>query len=356
MSDSHRSGRVRAKWFFATIFSAADPHTAMPKNRPSRNRLREASDSSTIKSSGTTPNRIASLHSSLRFGTDLGHRSCQYDEGRCSWSRIRTERFERNASADSLGFETSGLSVTSAVQHVTPAGWQVGTAFGYETTSLESQGPATSGGNQFHLGFSLGRNIGAAELSSSLTAGLSRFESTRYLLTGDDKSMRSKERVTSVAGRLGVGWSKAAGAFYVKPRVDLAAVGLMTSGFDEDGNSPFRLQVDGGDETYFAVLPELEVGAEFEPRPGMLVRPRLILGATRFLGGAEPSVNASFVESSGEAGHFESRTGLDAPNYTLTAGFDVQSDAGLVFELEAYKSSSDNSSDIGAGLNVRIPF
>jgi hypothetical protein len=103
--------------------------------------------------------------------------------------------------------------------------------------------------------------------------------------------MRSKESVTSMAGRLGLGWSKGAGAFYFRPRVDLAAVGLMTSGFDEDGDNPFRLQVDGGDETYFAVLPELEVGAEFEPRLGMLVRPRLILGATRFLGGAEPSVN-----------------------------------------------------------------
>jgi uncharacterized protein with beta-barrel porin domain len=301
-------------------------------------------------------NRIASLQSSLRFGTDLGHHGCQYDEGRCSWSRTRTERFERSASSDTLGFETSGLSVTSAVQRVTAAGWQVGTAFGYETTSLESRSPATSGGNQFHLGFSLGRNIGAAEFSSSIAAGLSRFETTRYLQSGEDRSMRSKESVTSLAGRAGLGWRKEAGRFYFKPRVDLTVVTLITSGFDEEGDNPFRLQVDGSDDTYFALQPELELGAEFEPRPGMLVRPRIILEATRFLGGGVSSAEASFAESSGAAGHFETRTGFDAPQYSLTAGFDVQSDRGLIFEVEAFKSASDNSSDIGAGLNIRVPF
>jgi hypothetical protein len=34
----------------------------------------------------------------------------------------------------------------------------------------------------------------------------------------------------------------------------------------------------------------------------------------------------------------------------------VLSDTGLLIELEAFQSSSANSSDTGAGLNFRVPF
>ena len=170
--------------------------------------------------------QLATLQSSLRFGDDLSGLDCQY-EGRCSWNRVRTERLVRDASADSLGFETNGVSVTTAVQRVTPAGWQVGTAFAYEQTDLESASPASSAGNQFHLGVSLGRHLGAAEFSGSLAAGLSRYDTARAL---QDATLRSEQTMTSVTGRLGVGWAAGLGAFYLKPRVDLAATHLHDGG------------------------------------------------------------------------------------------------------------------------------
>ena len=98
------------------------------------------------------------------------------------------------------------------------------------------------------------------------------------------------------------------------------------------------------------------LGSAFEARPGLLVRPRLELAATRFVGAAAPSVEASFAERSTDAGQFTTRTGLEAPQYKLTAGFDVLSTTGLQIELEAFKSSSADNPDTGAGLNFRVPF
>jgi hypothetical protein len=127
-------------------------------------------------------------------------------------------------------------------------------------------------------------------------------------------------------------------------------------GFTEKGDNPFRLAVASSDETYFALRPAVEIGAQFEPRTGLRVRPHLALDATRPLGGAEPSAEAAFAGNPGGVAGFETRTGLDDIQHKLTAGLEVLSNSGMAIELEAFTSSSDSTSGNGASLEVRVPF
>ena len=316
-----------------------------------------ASFASALNSMGAeivVDDQIASLQSSLRFGEELHHPDCR-GASPCAWARAGALHFHRDESGDNLGFATTGMGVTGGVQKWTDSGWRVGAAAGYEHGRLDSNSRASSDSDQVHVGVSIGRALGPAELSGSIAAGYGHYDLERRLPVGGDGTLDSAQNLISVGGRVGASWRVGGEARYVKPRIDLSATRLMMPSFDEGGANDFGLHVDSSHATYVAVQPALEIGAAFQPREGMYVRPHLVVGATRFLGGAEPSVNAGFVAPGGVA-PFDSHTALDDTVYQLTAGVGVQSDSGLSVQAEGFLGTSAESSGYGGSLMVRIPF
>lgn len=264
--------------------------------------------------------------------------------------------FERDRSADNVGFDTNGVGVAGGVQTWTDGGWLLGAAAGYEHGSLDTYSTASSDANLFHLGVSIGHALGPAELSGSIAAGYGRYDVERIVPVGGDATVDGAHDLITVGGRVGAGWRVGDQRGYVLPRLDLSAIHQMMPGFDEKGGNGYGLQVDGNNQTYVALQPALELGAAVEPREGLHVRPHLTVGVTQFLTGAAPSATAAFAGDPGGVPPFQARTTLDATLYHVTAGVDVQSDAGISLLTQGSFGTSAHTRGYGGSMMVRIPF
>jgi len=84
---------------------------------------------------------------------------------------------------------------------------------------------------------------------------------------------------------------------------------------NESGSSDFGIWIGGDDQTYVNLQPAIDIQTEFETDNGLLIRPKLTLGITQFLGNAAPSVTGRFVSNFWENTILESLSAyIEIPN------------------------------------------
>jgi uncharacterized protein with beta-barrel porin domain len=306
-------------------------------------------------------NQIGSLLSSMRFGDQLFNCSAHSGEarfmqqGQCGWMQVQARNFDQGSTGDNLGFNERSWQLAGGGQVKLDADWRIGGALSYENRRLDvNDVQADSSGHQVQGGVYLARRIGAAELSGALSLGSGDFDLARTFWTGTQTT--ATQRMWLASTQLRASYLIEQGDWYLKPRIDLGVDYLSADGFNESGNSELRLNVSGGSDTYVSVQPALEIGGEIKIDDGALLRPRLTLGVTQFIGDAAPSSEVRFAAGGANTPAFTASTELDRTHVNLSAGVDLLTRNNITTRVEVFGSVSDNTESYGGEVKLIVPF
>jgi hypothetical protein len=116
------------------------------------------------------------------------------------------------------------------------------------------------------------------------------------------------------------------------------------------------VEIDGVSETYVHLQPALEIATELEPKAGILLRPRLSVGFTQFLGDSAPSITGRLADAPTEIDSFSASTRLDRTRLDIAADLDVFARNKMVIRAGAIGTFSENSRGYGMDLKLEVPF
>jgi outer membrane autotransporter protein len=315
----------------------------------------------TLSAELAVDNQIGSLYSGLRFddallGCDqarLGPRPG--DAGRCGWVRLAGQGFTQHEVTDNLGFREDSVQLAAGAELAVGDGWWLGGALGYEQVSLtKADSNASSDGDRFQAGVTAKRRLGSTELSGSIAVSYGDYAIERY--PAGRSRVDGTQRLWLYSGQLRAARHFDLGRWRLGPRIDLGVAHLAIGDFRESGGSGFLIRNDGRDDTYVSLQPALDIHSEIETRDGTLIRPRLSLGLTGFVGHAAASVSGRFDLAPDAVDPFSVRTELDRVRLDVAMGLDVLTRAAMTLRAEVFGSFSENTESYGGGLRVSMPF
>ena len=308
-------------------------------------------------------NQTVSLLSTIAFNDALlscAERTGDYrffDQGQCGWLRLRGQRFTQQETHDNLGFGEDSWQLAGGGQIDVGNGWHLGAALSYEGRNLNvDDSNASSDGGQFQAGVSAKRRWDATELSGSLAVGYGDFDNDRALWPG--AAVSGTQKLWLFSGQVRIAHLIEWGRWAIKPRLDLGIDYLTMDAFNESGTTDFRLRIDadGQRDTYVNLQPAIDIATEIETADGLLIRPKLTLGITQFLGNTSPAVTGRFAGAPGNVASFTASTGLDQTRFDVTAAVDIFTRTDLMVRAEVFGSFSDSSESYGGGLKFGMSF
>lgn len=306
-------------------------------------------------------NLLSSLYSSLAFGDALlscAQRDGDYRvirEGQCGWLRAEGRVLERDDTDDSVGFDSSSMQIAGGGQAALDNDWHLGGALSYEQRNLDqNQGLGDSNGYQLQLGAVAKKQMGATMLSGSLSFGYADFDVKRNVYGGGQAKADQTLWTSSVQFRAAYLFDR--DSWYLKPMVDLGVDYLSSGKLSEEQAAALNLSVKASDDTYVYIQPALELGAESELKNGILLRPNVRVGVTRFLTNSDPSVEMSFTSSSSEIAGFDSASELDRSYLDVNLGLDLLTNKGWVLSVDGSGQFSENLKSYGGSVKLAIPF
>ncbi|TPE45655.1 autotransporter outer membrane beta-barrel domain-containing protein [Amaricoccus solimangrovi] len=277
-----------------------------------------------------------------------------YDDGQCSYLRITAAGFDRDTTADNLGFSGSSWSLTGGGQVAVGGDWLVGGAFAYEKRQFDvTSSSASSDVDQFWAGASVKRRFDALELSAALSLGYGDVEIDRDWL---GTPVRADYGQWSTSGQVRAAYILGSDRAYVMPRIGLAFDHFASASFTEGGDTFARLDVNTDAATFVSLRPAVEFGGEIVRENGTRLRPHLTLGATQYLNDPAVSLGAHFANAPDNTPDFTARTSLDETVFDASAGLDVLTAANMTVRAEAFLSTSSNSEGYGGSLTIEIPL
>jgi len=306
-------------------------------------------------------NQIATLDSAMRFGDAIlgcAERSGDnrlFDNGNCAWFNIGGTSADHDATSDSLGFGVRSWRVSGGAQTRLDDDWTIGGGVSYEYRNLSvNDSDVDSDGGLFQAGLTAERQFGATEISGFVSLGYGRFDTDRTPLPG--VSLGGTQDQWIYSGRLRAARLFEAKDLTFKPRVDLGVHHLVMNGTDETGDDGIGISFDKSRNTLFYVQPAVETAYEFELDDGVLVRPRLTVGVTQFLGDKSVSVDGRLIGAPSDLGTFGASTEVDRTRIDVAAAADLFTRDGLTVRAVAAGGFSKNVQSYGASLKLEIPF
>jgi len=306
-------------------------------------------------------NQTVSLLSTIAFNDTLlscAERSGDYrffDQGQCGWLRLRGQRFTQRETHDNLGFDEDSWQLAGGGQIDVGDAWHLGAALSYAGRNLSADDSnASSDGGQFQAGVSAKRRWDATELSGSLAMGYGDFDNDRGLWPG--AAVSGTQKLWLFSGQVRIAHLLRWGRWAFKPRLDLGVDYLTMDAFNESGTTDFRLRIDGQSDTYVNLQPAIDIAPEIETADGLLIRPKLTLGITQFLGNSSPTVSGRFAGTPGHVPSFTASTGLDQTRFDVAAAVDIFTRTDLMVRAEVFGSFADNSESYGGGLKIGMAF
>lgn len=306
-------------------------------------------------------NQTVSLLSTIAFNDALlscAERTGDYrffDQGQCGWLRLRGQRFTQRETHDNLGFDADSWQLAGGGQIDVGDDWHLGAALSYEGRGLNADDSnASSDGGQFQAGVSAKRRWGATELSGSLAMGYGDFDNDRALWPG--VAVSGTQKLWLFSGQVRIAHLLQWGRWALKPRLDLGVDYLSMDAFNESGTTDLRQRIDGQSDTYVNLQPAIDIATDIETANGLLLRPKLTLGITQFLGNTSPAVSGRFAAAPGNVPSFTASTGLDQTRFDVAAAVDIFTRSDLMIRAEVFGSFSDNSESYGGGLKIGKEF
>jgi hypothetical protein len=253
----------------------------------------------------------------------------------CSWARISGGSADQSARGDTVGYQASAYTVE--------VGGQVGLSdklalvgsLGSEQSQFSGDDNDTSQikGSAAVLGVGLNYADGPWELAGALDGAYGWYRSYRMITVGEqsqsaDATPRQWQLGAHVKGGYEIDF---ASSTYVKPFVEAHVIRVTNNSFTEDGNSPFRLSVDGRSDTSLVAGTGVELGAHIQTRFGAELHP-FISAAAEFGQDVQWTSTAHFAEQPTGPG-FETQTAGPGTVGRFTVGADLVNLKNLSFSL-----------------------
>ncbi len=248
----------------------------------------------TLASQVSSDGQLTALMSNMQFSDALlscadyagAYRFVSQDQ--CAWLKFGVIRSERDGSSENRPFDQTAAQFAGGAQFQVSEDWHVGGGFSVENQTLTVDDIAESKGTFYQGGVVTKRSFGNTIVSVSLVG---RLRQLRHHACPGHARHRHRHR----AAVDGVGPAErlaclhaAAGPWYIKPRADLAFDHVVMEGYTEHGAGGASLTFEESAETYVSVQPAVEIGGELNVGKGLLIRPSLSVGLTRFLTDAAP--------------------------------------------------------------------
>ncbi|MFA5899616.1 MAG: autotransporter outer membrane beta-barrel domain-containing protein [Hyphomicrobium sp.] len=272
------------------------------------------------------------LFSAQRFGNAL--QSCPVDgdtgtviaEGQCLWARVSGAYFGKDSTRDFSATDETSYAFSSGGQFYLAPHLHLGGAIEYEQTDFQYGRSLSSKGDRLNFGGVLKYQAGSTLLSAAAAGGYGWYDTTRivdlgFIIPGANRAEADHD-IAHAHFQLRAAQLFTAGSLYAKPILDLTATYLATRAFHEAGVGALNLQLADQGEWVYAASPSLELGAQLTNEHGVLFRPYIRGGVTRFSENTL-GVNATFEGAPASAGTFGSVSDLDKTVANVTAGIDV---------------------------------
>ncbi len=234
----------------------------------------------------------------------------------------------------------------------------MGGGFSVENQTLTVDDIAESQGTFYQGGLVTKRSFGNTIVSASLSGGYGSFDITRTLASMDVAT--GTEPLWTVSGQVSASHAFVLGGdgsdWYLKPRVDLGVDHVVMEGYTEHGAGGASLSFEESAETYVSVQPAVEIGGELDVGNGLLIRPSLSVGLTRFLTDAAPMVNASFADTPDGVAPFTIGSDFDKTYVDVKGGVDILTAGNFRASLQGFGQFSNTTKSYGGSAKLAYRF
>ncbi|GKX33418.1 MAG: hypothetical protein MnENMB40S_10360 [Rhizobiaceae bacterium MnEN-MB40S] len=304
-------------------------------------------------------NQVANILSAVGFRDDMI--GCQglfkggQQDDHCVWVSFEGENLEGGATSNSLAYNQHAWQITGGGERDLDNGWTVGGGFSFESSSLSvAEASASGSGQQFRLGLAATREFSLLDLSGIVTGGIGSYDYDRNPFLGDP--LNATQTMGLIGGKLEASRTVEIGDWYVRPRGAIGFDYLSTGDYNEYGENAYALRIEGSDEVYANLQAGLDIGAQFTLGSGVIIRPTVSAGVTRFLGDASPSATAQFQASPSYIPDFTSTVNFDQTYLDLSAGLDVLATQNTAIRAQVGGSFSETTTRLGGQLKFSVNF
>jgi outer membrane autotransporter protein len=302
------------------------------------------------------------VNSSRAFANDLyqGCRELTFDRNTgdtCSWARISGSSSDQDARADLEGYHADAQKLE--------VGGQVGLS-----DRLALVGSVGSEKSQFHgddgsshikgdaavAGVGLNFANGPLELSGAVDGAYGWYRSYRTITVGSDsETANAKPRQWQLGAHLRAAYEVPfAGRSYAKPFLEGHAIRVANDSFTEDGNSPFRLTVNGRSDTAVLGGGGIELGTYMPTHFGAELHP-FISAAALFGEHMQWTTTAQFA-GQGAGPSFDIRTAGPGTVGRFAIGADLMNSKNLSFSLLYNPEVGSGYSSQGGAARISYTF
>ncbi|WP_161599845.1 autotransporter outer membrane beta-barrel domain-containing protein [Roseibium sediminis] len=273
--------------------------------------------------------QAANLSSAQKFTDSLfscptmGNVASVVREGRCVWARVDGHFLSADNTSSTIGFDERAYGFSAGVQFTPLENWALNFAANYERAFVETNDGAKSDGNRFQFGSAVKYQPGQFLFGGAIGAGFAQLDTTRRITISNNSGVASSDTDTVyVAGQLKAAYTMPLNGWYAKPSVDLNLTHLNRGDARETGGGAANLLISGGNETFFSIVPAVEVGTEFQLSDTMTVKP-FAKGGLSFTPNNEHSLAASFIMAPGGVDSFTTTTVLEDFSANLETGLTI---------------------------------
>ena len=275
-------------------------------------------------------------------------------EGQCAWARLGGRVLNVDRSVPNIGYQDKTSSASAGAQFALAPSWFGSIAAGYESSNIRVDNRAAAMGHIFHIGAGAKYINGNWQISSALTGGLARYDVTR-LEVMPGVTAKGDQSLSFISGRVRAAYVFGGENAYVKPLVDVDAVGILRGSVLENGAGPVGLHVHRQTDALFSAAPAVEVGGQFASANGTLFRPFARAGV-RVFSENELTATASFIGSPSGVPGFTVTTPLDRWMGEVSAGLEVLSSDVFDARLSYDGRYGENITQHGGNLKLRAKF
>ena len=275
-------------------------------------------------------------------------------EGQCAWARLGGRVLNVDRSVPNIGYQDKTSSASAGAQFALAPSWFGSIAAGYESSNIRVDNRAAAMGHIFHVGAGAKYINGNWQISSALAGGLARYDVTR-LEVMPGVTAKGDQSLSFMSGRVRAAYVFGGENAYVKPLVDVDAVGILRGSVLENGAGPVGLHVHRQTDALFSAAPAVEVGGQFASANGTLFRPFARAGV-RVFSEDELTATASFLGSPAGVPGFTVTTPLDRWMGEVSAGLEVLSSDVFDARLSYDGRYGENITQHGGNLKLRAKF
>ena len=253
-----------------------------------------------------------------------------------------------------IGYEDKTWSASSGMQFALAPSWFGSVAAGYENSDIKVDNRASATGHIVHIGAGAKYISGNWQISSALTGGHASYDVTRRdVMPGVNAT--GDQSLSFLSGRVRAAYVFGSENAYVKPLVDVDAVGILRGGILENGAGPVGLNVHRQTDTLFSVAPGVEVGGQFAYANGTLLRP-FVRSGVRVFSENELTATASFIGSPAGVPGFTVTTPLDRWMGEVSTGLEVLSSDVYDARISYDGRYGENIIQHGGNVKLRAKF